>query len=202
MNYGEGLSASDVALLSGRNGSNDGGFGDGGAWWIIVFLIFALGGFGNNGWGGNGGGSATQGALTRGDLCMDMNFNDLQNGVRNVNDAVNLGFANLNSTVCHQEYETAGLINGVNQNIAATTAALQSTLCQGFNGINTNMMNGNFALQTSINGLSSQVASCCCETNRTLDAMNFANAQNTCAITNAIATSTRDVIENQNANSC
>lgn len=34
MSYGEGLSASDVALLSGRNGNNnDGGFGDNnGAW--------------------------------------------------------------------------------------------------------------------------------------------------------------------------
>ena len=46
MNYGEGgLSASDVALLSGRSGGND-GFGEGSGWWIIVFLIFALGGWG------------------------------------------------------------------------------------------------------------------------------------------------------------
>ena len=37
-----GLTASDVALLSGRNGNND-GFGDGtGAWWIIIFIIFAF----------------------------------------------------------------------------------------------------------------------------------------------------------------
>ena len=34
MNYGDGLSASDVALLTGRTGGSDGmGFGDGnGAW--------------------------------------------------------------------------------------------------------------------------------------------------------------------------
>lgn len=61
MNYGEGgLSASDVALLSNSGRNNDGWGNDGGAWWIIIFLIFALGGFGNNGWGnrGNQGGAA------------------------------------------------------------------------------------------------------------------------------------------------
>ena len=58
MNYGEGgaLSASDVALLTGRNGNND-SFGDGNGWWIIIFLIFALGGWGRNGFGGGFGGN-------------------------------------------------------------------------------------------------------------------------------------------------
>ena len=51
----DGLSASDVALLSGRTGNNgDGMFGDNGAWWVIIFLIFAFMGWGNrgNGFGG------------------------------------------------------------------------------------------------------------------------------------------------------
>ena len=52
-----GLSASDVALIQGSR-NNDGfgnGFGGDGAWWIILFLIFAMGGW-NNGFGGFGGG--------------------------------------------------------------------------------------------------------------------------------------------------
>ena len=223
MNYNEGgLSASDVALLTGarnNNGGND-GFGDGaGAWWIIIFLIFAFLGWGNGGFGGNGGNAGTQGALTRGDLCMDMNFNDLQGGVRNINDAVNLGFSNLNSTICHQQYDTATLINGVNQNIAGTTAALQSTLCQGFNGINTNMMNGNFNLQTAVNGIGSQLAQCCCDvrqeiantsctTQRGLDGINYNMAMNTNTLQNTMNTNanglqntmcnnTRDIIQSQ-----
>ena len=58
MNYGDGgLSASDVALLSGRNSNGSDGFGEGSGWWIIVFLIFALGGWGRNGVGGFGGNS-------------------------------------------------------------------------------------------------------------------------------------------------
>ena len=51
------LSPADVAVLSGNAGNGNTGFGDGGAWWIIIFLIFALGGWGRNGngFGGNGG---------------------------------------------------------------------------------------------------------------------------------------------------
>ena len=51
-----GLTASDVALLSGRNGNND-CFGDNGSWWVIIFLIFAFMGWGRNGngFGGNSG---------------------------------------------------------------------------------------------------------------------------------------------------
>ena len=63
MAYSEGLSPSDVALLSGNTGRNSGGdgFGDGnGAWLIILFLIFAAFGWGGNrGNGGFGGGSGS-----------------------------------------------------------------------------------------------------------------------------------------------
>lgn len=45
------LSASDVALLSNRDGM---GFGDSSFFWIFALLILAGGGFGGLGWGGNG----------------------------------------------------------------------------------------------------------------------------------------------------
>ena len=54
------LSPADVAVLSGNcgNGSNGGyGFGDNGAWWIILFLIFGWGRNGFGGYGNNDGGS-------------------------------------------------------------------------------------------------------------------------------------------------
>ena len=46
-----GLSASDVAVLSGSNNRADEGYGFGGgwAWWIIILLIFGWGGFGGFG---------------------------------------------------------------------------------------------------------------------------------------------------------
>ena len=46
-----GLSASDVALLSDKNGM---GWGDSSFLWIFALLILAGGGFGNFGWGNNG----------------------------------------------------------------------------------------------------------------------------------------------------
>lgn len=45
---GSGLSAADVAAVTGNNGF--GGNGDG-AWWLIILFLFA---FGNNGWNGGG----------------------------------------------------------------------------------------------------------------------------------------------------
>ena len=46
----EGLSAADLAAVIGNN--ND-GFGNGnGAWWLLILLIFANNGWGNNGFGG------------------------------------------------------------------------------------------------------------------------------------------------------
>ena len=47
-----GLSASDVALLSGKN--NGMGWGDSSFFWIFALLILAGGGFGGLGWGNNG----------------------------------------------------------------------------------------------------------------------------------------------------
>lgn len=161
---------------SGDNGNNNGGFGDMGAWWIIIFvLFFAFGGWGNG--FGNGGGSGAQGAITRSDLCSEFSFNDLQNGVRNINDSVNVGFSNLNSTICHQQYDTAMLINGVTGAVNNGFSALNSTICQQqydtanmLNQMNmANMQNANAANVVALqnqNALQAQLSNCCCE-NRT-----------------------------------
>lgn len=53
----DGLSASDVAVLTGGTGRNNDGWGGDGCWWIVLFLLFGMfgwGGFGN-GWGGTAG---------------------------------------------------------------------------------------------------------------------------------------------------
>ena len=164
--FNNGMSGILPVTEVGGNSRDNGWGGDG--WWVLIILFALFGGWGNNGWGGNGG--ATQGALTRGDLCMDMNFNDLQNGVRNVNDAVTLGFANLNSTICNQQYDTAGMINAMN-----------ISNLQGFNA------------------LQAQLAQCCCENREAIAGVNYNMATNTCAITNQIQNSTRDIVDATNA---
>ena len=78
---------------------------------------------------------------------------------------------------------------------------IDSTLCQGFNGINTAILQNGYNTQAGINTLSHQLADCCCQTQRAIDSVKYENATNTCAIQNTIQNTTRDVIENQNANS-
>lgn len=170
--------------------NNGNGWGGDGAWLIWIVLIFAMFGWGGNGFGGFGGNAG--GALTRADLCSDMNFSQLENGVRGIsqgicdstfalNNAITSGFAGVNNAVCDLGYT-----------------------------LNTNIMQGNFGLQQAINSaavanmqgqnaLQAQLASCCCDTQRAIDGVNYNMATNTCAITNQMNNNTRDIIESQNA---
>ena len=147
MNYGEGgLSASDVALLQGRNSGSD-GFGDGNGWWIIIFLIFALGGWGNRGFGGFGGNTGTEGA---------MNNYVLNSDFATLSRQIDSGFASqerkldgITNGLCDGFYTQAQLINGVNTNILTSSNAIQSQLAnccceirEGISGINFNLAKG------------------------------------------------------------
>lgn len=166
-----------VGRDSSSNNSNGMGWGGDWAWWIVILLIFGWGGFGNN-FGGNGG-SMLSGIATRNDLCEEFNFNNLENSVRGISDSVNLGFANLNSTICHQEYETAMLLNNMN------VSNLQS-----FNAMNISNLQ-------SANALQSQLASCCCDLRAGQAQTRYEMAQNTCNLQNTMNNSTRDIIASQ-----
>lgn len=67
-------------------------------------------------------------------------------------------------------------------------AGLQQTLCQGFNGINT-------AVLTSANSLQAQLADCCCQTQRSIDGINFNMAKNTCDIIQSGKDNTQRIID-------
>ena len=182
------MSPADIAAVTGNNGYNNGGAFGGDGWWVIIlFFIFAWG-WGGNGFGGfgnNGGGinsPAGQGALTRGDLCMDMNFQEVKREIQNANDAVNLGFSSLNSTICNQQYDTARMING-----------LQGTVQQGFNAQSIATLQGQNALAT-------QIAGCCCDAQQTMAGINYNISTQACDTRNTIQNGIRDVIDNQNAN--
>ena len=190
------LSPSDVALLTGNNGRNgDGMFGDNVAWFIVLFLIFAAFGWGGNGWGGNrGNGSVADNYVLASDFAtiqrqISDNFSNLTSQARYIQNGI-----------CDSAYATAQLINGVNTNIAGSTAALQSTLCQGFNGVNQGILTNGYATKDAIQGLSSQLASCCCATQRAIDGINYNMATNTCSLQNTMNMNTRDIVDAVNAN--
>ena len=78
---------------------------------------------------------------------------------------------------------------------------IDSTLCQGFNGVNTAILQNGYNTQAGINTLSHQIADCCCTTQRAIDGVRYDMATQSCVVQNTIQNTTRDVIENQNANS-
>lgn len=80
-----------------------------------------------------------------------------------------------------------------NQSIMNKLNGIEQGLCSlGYdqlaqmNGINTNIMQGNFGLQQAINnmnnGLSTQISSCCCDMRSGLKDLQYTMAQDTCAL--------------------
>jgi hypothetical protein len=52
-----------------------------------------------------------------------------------------------------------------------------------------------------VNGLERQIADCCCATQRAIDGVNYNLATQACDTRNTIQNTTRDIIDNANANS-
>lgn len=117
-----GLSASDVAVLTGNAGNsrgcNDAAYGGWGAeWFLWIIVIFALfGGWGNGfgGWGGNGGGTNTpgfQGFATRSDIDAALSTRGIENGITGIGTQLCNGFAGVNSAIANLGYQTQQCLN-------------------------------------------------------------------------------------------
>ena len=78
--------------------------------------------------------------------------------------------------------------------LALGQANIQQTLCQGFNGVNTTTLQG-------FNALSREIGDCCCQTQRAIDGVRYDMATQACETRNTIQNTTRDIIDNANANS-
>ena len=168
------LSPADVAVLSG-NARNDNNFGDNSCWWIILFLIF---GWGRNGFGnGFGGGSGVNDnyVLATDFATIERKLDTISNGI------------------CDS---TFALNNTMTNGFAAT----QQTLCQGFSGINNAITTNGYETRLGVQNLSAQLADCCCQTQRSIDGVNYNMAMNTSALQQTLCNNTRDIIDNQNAN--
>lgn len=130
----DGYSLSDIRAVT---EGNDGMFGCNGMFWLIV--LFFLGG-NRFGWGNPG-----------------VEANQLENGIRNVQNGLCDGFYAQNTT----------MLQGFN--------GIQRDLCTGFSAVNAGIAENRFAAQQ-----------CCCETNRNIDAVRYEAQKNTCDITTAI----------------
>lgn len=160
-----------------NNGNNGFGNGDWSAW-IIIFLIFALGGWGNNnGFGGNrGNGSIADNYVLASD------FATIQ---RQLSD----GF---NDLTAQSRYIQNGICDGF--------YAMNTSLLNGFAGVNNSVMTNGYETRNAINNVSSQLAECCCKTQSAIQGVNYNLATNTCALQNTMNMNTRDIVDTVNAN--
>ncbi len=199
-----GYSLADIAAATGNSGggNNNDGFGGNNGWWIILlFLALANGGFGNNNGGGFGGGGGSQGYSAP--IVIDAGRSG--------------GSCGCGCSPCATQADLAAGFNnsavlGNLNDIQLGQAAIQQTLCQGFNGVNTTVLQGfngvgnaicnlGYNVQAGFNGISREIADCCCDLRAGLADVKYQNAANTCALQNTIQNTTRDIIDNANANS-
>ena len=139
----DGLSAADIAAVTGNNGMND--FGGNGAWWLLVLFLFAFNGNWGGGYAGNGTGAEIQrgfdqnavmngiGGLTAG--IAGINQNIAQMGYNISSQFANcccenrLGIANLAADVAREACaDRATYNNGLRDILAATQAQTQTIL--------------------------------------------------------------------------
>lgn len=140
----------------GRDTNNNGNGMWGNDAWWIIVLL--LFGYGRNGFGGGfGGGGYYPNPATQADLSAAFASNTLQRGIDDILLAQNSNFANV-----------------------------QQTLCQGFNGINTSILQSANATERGFAQVGYNLAQCCCDTKAAIADVKYANEKQTCDIINAI----------------
>ena len=174
------MSPADIrACTEGGNGGNSGwGFG-GDGWWIILLFLFAGWGgrgFGNGfGGGGGGGGCGCSPCATQADVRAAVDQQTLI------------------SKIDQQTYGLSDVFNSLNTNLNNNFRGIDNAICTlGYQGAQ------------HANDISRQLADCCCKIETGIDrgfaATNYNLATQSCETRNTIQNTTRDLIDNQNAN--
>ena len=171
---GKGYNLSDIAAVTGGN-RNDGMFGDNG-WWIILLFLFAGWGrgFGGGFFGGEGCGMPGLPCATQADVRAAVDQQTLLSKL---------------------DQQTYGL--------ADSTYALNTAITNGFHGVDTAVCNLSYNMQGGFNTIANQISNCCCENGRAIERgfadLGYAMATQACDTRAAIANSTRDIIDSNNA---
>ncbi len=134
------MSLSDIAAVT-RGADND-GWGNGGAWWIIILFLFV---FMGNGFGFNRQGEFGQyaTAASQQEILFGQQFGQLNDRLTSIGNGI-----------CSLGYDVQGNIGQLGKEMA---------LAQ--NGTNT-------AIMQTANGIQAQFAECCCNTQRAIDGVN------------------------------
>lgn len=137
------MTPADIAAVTGGgNYGGNNGFGNDG-WWVILFLILAMGGnWGNNGFGGNGGGNIPWIMNTDNDVERGFNQQATMGALSGIQSSISNGFANASTQLCN------------------CCSDMQMAVANGFAGVEQGANARAMANMQQINSLASQFADC------------------------------------------
>lgn len=111
MALSDGMTPADIAAVT---GNNDGGFGDNGAWWIIILFLFAMFGWGNNGYGGGGNAYGYPLGIQDG-----FDHASVMAGINGITSAVSNGFGAAEVSRCNAQTNILQTMNDQTANITS-----------------------------------------------------------------------------------
>lgn len=103
------MTPADIAAVN--NGGGNDGFGDNGAWWLIVLFLFAMGGWGNGFGGNNGGGNAPY--LINNDVQRGFDQSAIMSSLGDITGAISNGFANAEISRCNANTNLLQTLNNM-----------------------------------------------------------------------------------------
>lgn len=211
-NTSNGYSLADIAAATGGNGYHNGddGMWGNGAWWIIILFLFCFNGWGGNGWGNGANGSGYQGTTTREELTYGFDVSDIKSGINSLQTGLCNGFAGVNNNLLTGFAGVTETLNGNARTLQSDISNLGMNAMQNTFGITqainadtiANMQNTN-ALSQQLNNMAATNAQCCCE-NKNLITSSFADlnynlASQACQNRQVVNEGVRDIIDNTNA---
>lgn len=156
--------------------------GWGNDWWAVIIILALFGGFGNRGGlFGGGYGGSSCGCGT------PATCSDLQAGFNN--QAVTTKLNGLENGLCSLGYDQLAQMNNIGTQIQQGNFALQQTL-----------NNNAIAQMQDTNAVSRQLADCCCENRAAIKDVQYNAALNNNALLQAINNQTNTIVQNDNAN--
>ena len=181
MNESNGLTASDVALLTGNNNGWGAEGGWGGMIWLFAILALMGGGFGGNGWGGNGYHPqyATQDFVQNG-----FNFNDLQDQNRDIMNAITNGTAQAVAASTQAKYDNINVMKDVQAAIISQIGDVRANQMQLLANQNDCCCSTKMALMDGFNGVNAGIAQA-----------RYENAMNTASINQTTNAGVQKIID-------
>lgn len=167
----EGMSPADIAAVCGGNRGGD-GFGGNNGWWVIIILL-AL--FGENGFGFGGNRNGNGGGMQGYSQPIVIDSGKTCGGSSCATQAdLSAGFAN------------SAVLRNLND-LSLGQASIQQTLCQGFGGVNTALVQQGYETRLATQGIQAQLAQCCCDTGNLIQANTTQGVMNTNTLSRQIA---------------